>query len=138
MPPFAASNFPLRRAVAPVNDPFSWPNSSDSRSVSVRAAQETATNGPPARGLSAWMARARTSLPLPLSPRTRMVELERAAVRASSKTRCMAGLFERRSRNLYSCFSAWRRTAFSRTRVCWLTIFCIISDSSSGSNGFTR
>ena len=67
-----------------------------------------------------------------------MVELERAAVRASSNTDCIAGLFERRSRNRYSCFSAWRRTAFSRTSDCWLTIFCIMSDSSSGSNGFTR
>ncbi len=106
VPPLATSNLPLRRAVAPVNEPFSWPNSSDSRSVSVRAAQETATNGPSARRLSAWMARASTSLPVPDSPRTRMVEFDFAAVRASSKTPCIAGLFERRSRNRYSCLSA--------------------------------
>ncbi len=124
--------------MAPVKAPFSWPNSSDSSRVSVRAAQETATNGPSARGLSAWMARASTSLPLPDSPRTRMVEAARAAVRASSNTDCMAGLFDTRSRKRYSRLSACRRTAFSRTSDCWLTIFCIMSDSSSGSNGFTR
>jgi len=33
---------------------------------------------------------------------------------------------------------AWRSTAFSRTRLCCATIFCIMSDSSSGSNGFIR
>ncbi len=138
VPPSAASNLPLRRAKAPVKAPFSWPNSSDSSRLSVRAAQETATKGPPARVLSWWTARARTSLPLPDSPRTRMVELARAAVRASSKIACMAGLLETRSRNRYSCLRACRRTAFSRTSACCATIFCIISDSSSGSNGFTR
>ena len=124
--------------MAPVNEPRSWPKSSDSSRLSVSAAQETATNGPAARGLSAWMARARTSLPLPDSPSTRIVELDLAAVRASSNTACMAGLFERRSRKRYSCFRACRSTAFSLTSICWLTIFCIISESSSGSNGFTR
>ena len=30
VPPVASSNLPMRRAIAPVNAPFSWPNSSDS------------------------------------------------------------------------------------------------------------
>ena len=67
-----------------------------------------------------------------------MVELERAATWASSKTRCMAALFETRSRNRCSFFRALRRTAFSRTRLCWATTFCMRRESSSGSKGFTR
>ena len=104
----------------------------------MSAAQETSTNGPSARGLSAWMARASTSLPEPDSPRMRMVELERAALRARSKTACMAGALEARSWSRCSFLSALRSTAFSRTSSCWATIFCIIMLSSSGSNGFTR
>ena len=33
VPPVASSNLPMRRATAPVNEPFSWPNSSDSEQV---------------------------------------------------------------------------------------------------------
>ncbi len=73
MPPSASSMRPRRRSVAPVNAPFSWPNSSLSSSVSVSAAQLTATNGPAARLLWAWIARATTSLPVPLSPLSRTV-----------------------------------------------------------------
>jgi hypothetical protein len=48
--------------------PFSWPNSSDSRSVSGMAATLMATSGWPLRGLGRWMARATSALPVPLSP----------------------------------------------------------------------
>ena len=48
MPPSAASNSPARWSTAPVNAPFSWPNSSLSSSVSGSAPQLTDTNG--ARG----------------------------------------------------------------------------------------
>ena len=48
--------------------PFSWPNSSDSTSASGIAATLTATNGCPRRSLRAWIARATSSLPVPLSP----------------------------------------------------------------------
>ena len=57
-----------RRRSAPVNEPFSCPKSSLSSRVSASAAQCTATNGLSARGLSAWMARASSPLPVPLSP----------------------------------------------------------------------
>ena len=50
MPPLASSNRPLRSSTAPVKAPRSWPNSSDSSSVSGSAAQLTATNGRSARG----------------------------------------------------------------------------------------
>ena len=37
--------------------------------LSGSAPQSTGTNGPAARGLAAWIARATSSLPVPLSPR---------------------------------------------------------------------
>ena len=52
MPPCACSNVPGRSLVAPVNAPFSWPKSSDSRRLSGSAPQCTATNGPLLRGES--------------------------------------------------------------------------------------
>ena len=49
VPPLASSNLPMRRATAPVNAPFSWPNNSDSRRFSGIAAQLTEMNGLSAR-----------------------------------------------------------------------------------------
>ena len=69
VPPSAISKRPLRWVSAPVNAPFSWPNSSlSSRSAGI-APQLIATNGLPARLERWWMARAATSLPVPDSPR---------------------------------------------------------------------
>jgi hypothetical protein len=68
VPPWACSNRPRRRATAPVNAPFSWPNSSLSKRPALRAALVTFTNGPPARSELRWMAAATNSLPVPLSP----------------------------------------------------------------------
>jgi hypothetical protein len=51
VPPSLASNFPSRRATAPVNAPFSWPNSSLSTSSRASAAQFILTNGLVRRGL---------------------------------------------------------------------------------------
>ncbi len=73
MPPSASSNRPSLRPIAPVNEPFSWPKSSDSRSVSDRAAQFTLMNGLSARGDSSCSAWAMSSLPVPDSPRMRTV-----------------------------------------------------------------
>ena len=56
--------------MAPVNAPFSCPNSSDSRTNSGSAAQLTLMNGPLAQGDRSWMARANSSLPVPDSPRS--------------------------------------------------------------------
>ena len=49
VPPSASSNRPILRRSAPVNDPFSWPNSSLSSSESFKTAQLSATNGPARR-----------------------------------------------------------------------------------------
>ncbi len=51
VPWWADSNLPIFFSVAPVKEPFSWPNSSLSSSVSVKAAQLRQTNGPSLRGL---------------------------------------------------------------------------------------
>ncbi len=89
MPRCASSNLPGLRAVAPVNAPFSWPKSSVSSRFSGIAAQLMATNGPSARGLSTWSARAKSSLPVPLSP-SRSTVASVAAARCSATVTCFS------------------------------------------------
>src|SRR5207244_272119 len=50
-----------------------------------------ATNGPPARPLPAWIARATTSFPVPVSPSMTTVESSGATRPISSSRRAMAG-----------------------------------------------
>ena len=88
-PPPASLSSARRR---PVNDPFSCPNSSLSSRVSVMAAQLMATNGLLARPLLAWMARATSSLPVPLSPQTSTVDSRPATLEMNSRTPRMAWL----------------------------------------------
>ena len=47
MPPLAASKRPVRWAIAPVNEPFSWPKSSLSSNSAGMDAQFTFTKGRP-------------------------------------------------------------------------------------------
>ena len=68
MPPSASSNWPGLVFCAPVNEPRSWPNSSDSSSSPGSAAQLILMNTRPARAERAWISRATTSLPTPDSP----------------------------------------------------------------------
>ena len=68
MPPSATSNRPRFLAIAPVNAPRSWPNSSLSISSGGIAAQLTFTNAPALTEELRWIARAISSLPVPLSP----------------------------------------------------------------------
>ena len=63
-------------------------------------------NGLSVRGLLAWMALATSSLPVPLSPTTRMVEREGAAWAMRLKTCCMRGLLP-----TISVKRAWSRSA---------------------------
>ncbi len=58
-----------RRRCAPVKLPRSWPKSSESTRSAGIAPQLTRRNGPAARRERAWIARAITSLPEPVSPR---------------------------------------------------------------------
>jgi DNA-binding response OmpR family regulator len=68
VPPSASSNRPGLSRSAPVNAPFSWPNSSLSSRFSGIAAQLTRDERRVARGCCWWIARATSSLPVPLSP----------------------------------------------------------------------
>ena len=68
MPPSASANLPFLVAVAPVNAPRTWPKSSDSSSVSGIAAQLTLMSGMSRCALRSWIARATSSLPVPVSP----------------------------------------------------------------------
>ena len=92
MPPSAASNRPARSRSAPVKAPFTQPNSSLSSSVSGKAAQLMATKGCAARGLPRWMARAISSLPVPVSPEISTLARVRLAHATSSNTCCITGL----------------------------------------------
>src|SRR5205809_665762 len=49
VPPRAAANSPCLSRTAPVNDPFTWPNNSDSSRLSGRAPQFSEKNPPSAR-----------------------------------------------------------------------------------------
>ncbi len=73
VPPWASSKTPLRSEIAPVKAPRTCPNSSLSTRFSGMAPQSTATKGPSARGEAACSERARTSLPVPVSPSTSTV-----------------------------------------------------------------
>ncbi len=70
VPPSASSMRPGLEPTAPVNAPFSWPNSSDSSTSRGSAPQWIGTNGRSARPERSWIARATSSLPVPLSPST--------------------------------------------------------------------
>ena len=67
-PPSASAKRPFLFAVAPVKAPRTWPKSSDSSSVSGIAAQLTLMRGIARWALRSWMARATSSLPVPVSP----------------------------------------------------------------------
>ena len=73
----------LYRRALPVStgegSPFTWPKISLSIRSRGIAAQFRGTNRAWDRALCAWMASAQTSLPVPLSPVTNTVALERAA-----------------------------------------------------------
>ena len=89
VPPDASSNRPFRSSTAPVKAPRLWPNSSDSSSVSGRAAQLTATKGRSARLPPWWIARAIISFPVPLSPRSSTVARDGATLVTAAKTSCI-------------------------------------------------
>ena len=77
--------------MAPVKAPLQWPKSSDSRRFSGRALQLMGMNGANWRRLLKWSARATSSLPVPLSPRIRMVLSVSATRSIILKTSCILG-----------------------------------------------
>ena len=110
VPPSAVTNLPICLRTAPVKLPFSWPNSSDSISSSGMAAQLTCTRVRSRRIDWRWMARATSSLPVPLSPVTRTVAGVGAALSMVSRRRRMAGA------EPMSCSGSERRLRFSVCR----------------------
>ena len=77
---------------APVKAPRTWPNSSLSTSPAEIAEQFTFTSGRSRRGLRSWIARAISSLPVPVSPRISTVDGVGATVSTSESTFASAGL----------------------------------------------
>ena len=90
MPPSARASLPGLRVWAPVNAPFSWPNSSLSIRVGAMAPQSTTTSGRSLRPLSSWRVCANISLPVPLSPVMSTVVSVRAILRAVASRDSMA------------------------------------------------
>ncbi len=104
MPPLADSKRPMRRCVAPVKAPFSWPKSSDAIKEGGMAAQFTPMNARSARFDRLWIARAINSFPVPVSPRINTVESDaatlstwRSTFRSASEEPTMSSNIESRS-----------------------------------------
>ncbi len=134
VPPSATSNSPGFTRSAPVNDPRSCPNSSLSSSDSCSVAQFTVTSGLSRRGLFPWTARATSSFPVPLGPRTSTVASVGATFSIRASTFRSAGLaptmWYRGDSNVSALTTrrSWefsrrsRRTSVARSRtgrICW-------------------
>ncbi len=93
-PVLANSNFPiLPSLLAPLKAPFAYPKSSLSNKASGIAAQFMAINGLVHRFPSAWIDFAINSLPVPLSPVIKTVELDCATLLVLTLTSFIASLF---------------------------------------------
>ena len=132
VPPSACSKRPLRNACAPVKEPFSWPNNSDSNNSFGIAAVFKAMKALSERGLCLCSERATSSLPVPDSPviKTLITDFDsRPIVRNTS---CIAG-----AAPIISGLSL----SFMRlpVDVCFLLqARCAISTASSISKGFGK
>src|SRR2546427_1097306 len=134
VPPSATSSLPRFWVDAAVKAPFSWPNSSDSRSSSDRATQFTGMNRRLWRRPQLWIDRARRSLPVPLSPRSRTVESLCATFLALSMTAFILGLAATRVSKRLS--SSDRRAVTSRLSAPRSSVLPITRLRYSLSNGF--
>ena len=93
VPPSASSNLPRRMAAAPVNAPFSWPNSSLSMSSVGMAAQLTFTNGPGRERALAMDVRRQQLLARP-----RLAREQHADIRSRDLRGLLDRVLERRAR----------------------------------------
>ena len=96
-PSSACFRAPARPSRASVKAPLTWPNSSEVTSVAGIAPQFRATNGRSASRLRRWIEAATIPLPVPVSPRIRvlMTSVEAtgwAAARIHRQTRCIASV----------------------------------------------
>ncbi len=90
VPPSAISNRPRRRCTAPVKEPFSCPNNSEAIRSRGMAAQLTLTNAHEERRDLLWIARAISSLPVPVSPVTNTLASVGATLETRDSTLCSA------------------------------------------------
>ena len=135
VPPSACTNLPICLTVAPVNAPFSWPNSSDSISSSGMAAQLIFTNGLSARSPLRWISQATSSLPVPLSPVISTVACAGAALAIASRTPFIA-FDSPTSRRLASTWCRRRRFSW-RSRLRSMALRRAVR-TRSDSSGFSR
>ena len=135
VPLSACMKRPTRSATAPVNAPLRWPNISLSSKPSGMAAQLTATKGWSARLPCLWMARATISLPVPLSPVSRMVALLSRTESTAWSTWRNAGLSPTRLSNCACSSSSARMRALSRMMSRNCRALATVMSSSSMSNG---
>ena len=134
VPRSACSNLPMCLPAAPVNEPFSCPNNSDSINSAGTAAQFSAINGPDERGLLSCSVRATNSFPVPVSPR-----MQTRVSLAATRSTCAMTFFIASPVQTISCLpSRWRSCRFSDSRRCNLRAFSTVSRSLSVEIGFSR
>jgi len=138
VPPSAASKSPALRSMAPVYAPFSWPKSSLASRSSLKAPQLTARKRLPARWLAWWMARATSSLPVPVSPSSSTVEEVGATWAMVMSRLAMAGLLPTRSGGASRSLRRWRRSSTSRRRRLDSTALAVSARTSSRLSGLAR
>ena len=109
VPRSASWKSPFLSRTAPVKAPRSWPKSSLSSRFSGIAPQLIDRKRRVERGLAKWMARAISSLPVPLSPWTSTVEVVRAMRSISEKIACIRPLLPMMLLKVYFCSSSRRR-----------------------------
>ena len=113
MPPSANSKRPSRRCCAPVKAPFSCPKSSEAIKARGIAAQLTAMNARAERLERRWMARAMSSLPVPVSPVMSTVESLLATLDTRANTAVSAGDPPTISSNIEALSTSSRSATFS-------------------------
>ena len=90
VPPLACSNRPILLSTAPVNEPFSCPNNSDSTNSLGISAIFKAINGISCLGLFLWSDFAINSFPVPDSPCIRTVAIVFESFPIDLNTFCIA------------------------------------------------
>jgi hypothetical protein len=113
VPSAAISKRPMWRSSAPVKAPRSWPKSSEAINVPGSAAQLTVISGPVARGDCLWIARAISSLPVPVSPRTSTVASVAATIWTLARTSRNTGDAPTISSNMPCVSTVSRNTTIS-------------------------
>ena len=115
VPSWASSTRPFFSRQAPVKAPLTWPKSSLSSTSWGMAVQFTVTIFLSRRWLCWWMARATSSLPVPLGPVMSTVPMVGATWRMRSKMVRICGESPTSEAKPSRSASTWRRARFSRT-----------------------